>query len=153
MLEGTKTRYSTILKCLMIVALALLIGCGPSPFRTRLNAPGSGPRGALQIRFSVAVENITVLVDGKMAVDDEKTDTIHITGVPLGSHHVRIIAGGDMQESVTYEEDIDVSTGAPTTLVLKAPNLSSKGKASQVTGYVFAGILAVVPWVLLIGLL
>lgn len=159
-LEEEKMRWKNCLRGMMfirwllvLIALAFTMGCSPNPVTTKINMPGSGPWGSIKIRFSVAVENISVVVDGKMAVDKAETDTITVTGIPVGAHHLRVIGGGAMQVSTTYDEDVNVTPGDPTVVMLKAPEVSSAGRATQVTLLVLTAIAASVPWFFVIAAL
>ena len=102
-----------------LAVIAALGGCAHD-VRTRLpNAP-SESTGSIAIILTQPARDLTVAVDGVLAVERAHTKKVRIEGVPIGYHTVTIAAGSgpgriERQVDVSVEEggEIAIPLGSP----------------------------------------
>lgn len=81
-----------------------------------------GDTGAIAVVLNDPSDRLSVTVDDQLVVDREHSRRATITGVPAGTAHVVIAAGGRCETGAVSERDVTVSPGVTTTLALPGPN-------------------------------
>ena len=82
----------------MRVLLALLVvfgfsGCAHD-VRARFPAPPDVPTGTIVLLLSSAASGVSVAIEGVLIVEDEHTDRVVITNVPIGTQELVMTANG-----------------------------------------------------------
>ncbi|GEM_PF-3395334 len=82
----------------MRVLLALLVvfgfsGCAHD-VRARFPAPPDVPTGTIVLLLSSAASGVSVAIEGFLIVEDEHTDRVVITNVPIGTQELVMTANG-----------------------------------------------------------
>jgi hypothetical protein len=98
---------------LLLVAVA---GCSHD-VRARYPSRSDEPTGTLVLEMSRPASGVTVAINGRLVVDDEKTERVVIEGIPVGTGEVIMAAnGGDKAFQVWIDSE------HPTTVPLGVPD-------------------------------
>lgn len=125
-------------RILFSVLLLIFAGCASNVYTSY---PGEGGNATLVIRFSEAMPNVCVTVDGKLVAEDKYTRRVEVKGVPAGVRSVAVVATSDSRAaSVDYTGMLELAGGEERVLLLSTPPHSLGFWVYQ--GFTFIGILA-----------
>jgi len=110
------------------LAALVLVGCAHDVRTQFPRPPPEGPRGTLELRFTGAVKNAHVTVNGVPVAEGAHTRRIVVTGVPAGPTAVVMAADGlPMEKAFT----IEIPAGERVVVPLSAPSASFGGVIVQ----------------------
>lgn len=131
------------MKKLGIVALAAVVlsGCAMNVDAAYPHPRDNEATGRIIIKFTEAMENVNVEIDGTLVAEDAHTKRVVIKDVPVGEHTVTVSASGEMRAgSSRLEETVTIEENRDETLLIETPPRSS--------GYWALVILLLIPLVL-----
>ncbi len=104
------------LRSSVVVVLAVAVTACAHDLHARFPAPPDAPTGTVELVFTAPASDVSVAVNGKLVVHDERTERIRIDDVPTGYADLAIAAGsGEKQIRVWVESDhmTTIPLGAP----------------------------------------
>lgn len=108
-------------------------------------APATPASGAIDVVLQSPTREMTVAVDGALAVDRAHSRKAHIEGVPAGPAHVQVAVGGRCEHGGMIEEDVAVAPGITTTIVLPGPDRNHVCMAATTAVHVALALLLIRP--------
>ena len=80
----------------LLVAIGCAVGCARD-VHVRFPAPPDVPTGTIVLLLSSAASGVSVAIEGFLVVEDEHTERVVITNVPVGTQEVVMTANGANQ--------------------------------------------------------
>lgn len=110
----------------MIVLGALVFsGCAHN-VNIQYPAPGDGATGAIVVKLSEPVQQVSVTVDGRLLVEDEFTARVEVKEIPVGERQIRVVASGESRESpIDHTQMINIEPGKTATVAIATPARST----------------------------
>ena len=84
------------MRVLLVLVFVALVGCAHD-VHVRFPAPPDVPTGTIVLLLSSAASGVSVAVEGFLVVEDEHTDRVVITNVPVGTQELVMTANGANQ--------------------------------------------------------
>ncbi len=81
----------------VMVLLLLLAGACARDVHARFPAPPDVPTGTIVLLLSSAASGVSVAIEGLLVVEDEHTERVVISNVPIGTQEVVMTANGANQ--------------------------------------------------------
>ncbi len=81
------------MRVLLIVFVLLGFGCAHD-VHVRFPAPPDVPTGTIVLLLSTAASGVSVAIEGFLVVEEEHTDRVVITNVPIGTQELVMTANG-----------------------------------------------------------
>lgn len=84
----------------VLLVLLLVLGCAAGcahDVHVRFPAPPDTPTGTIVLLLSSAASGVSVAIEGFLVVEDEHTERIVITNVPIGTQELVMTANGANQ--------------------------------------------------------
>ncbi len=108
-----------------VVALVSIAGCSHAVDVTTAFPAARGDSGAVEVVLNDPSRAVSVTIDDALVVERKHTGRVHVDGVPAGSAHVRVATGGRCEQGSTSDQDVVVTPGSTSTIVLPGaePNL------------------------------
>lgn len=104
-----------------IVALAAA-ACAEDVFVAYPTPSGAGDTGIVLVRFTDAMTSVSVRVDGVLVAEDEHTERVEVTGVPVGARELTVVAApGNRVGPVDHTERVDVRGDRPAVVLVATP--------------------------------
>lgn len=89
----------------------------------------SGPQsGGIAILLSRATPQVSVIIDGKLLLDNRSwaTRRVNVANVPSGPHNVRVFASSwQLSDPLNFQETVAVQSAGDTPVVVPVPNYSA----------------------------
>ncbi len=105
-----------------VLVAVLATGCA-SNVEVAYPVPESGARtGEVLVRFTEPMKSVSIVLDGDLVAEDEYTERVHVLGVPVGSHEVRVVAAaGSRSRAVEQTERVLVAPNKQAVVLVAAP--------------------------------
>lgn len=104
----------------LLVIASTLLSCAHD-VRVRYPDDEAGDHGILTVMLDDAAD-VTVAVNGRLLVDDARTQKIEISNLPTGYVELAVAAGGSAQQTRVW-----ITADHPTALPMGAPAAGSQG--------------------------
>lgn len=86
----------------------------------------SSDTGGVVIQLSESIQHVTVMIDGGLVAERERTARVEIEQVPVGERQIQVIASEmGLARSVNHEQTVTVSANRDATVLIDKPPLSS----------------------------
>jgi len=102
---------------------ALAAGCAHNV--TAHYPEGCASTGTVIVRLSNAASNATVIVNGRLIVEDRHTARVKVHGVPAGRAVVEVSAGGDRETGVSERREVWVEPGREVAVTVAGPEMTT----------------------------
>lgn len=112
------------MKLHLVGALVSVAGCSHAVDVTTAYPGPRGEVGAVEVVLNDDSRAMSVTIDDALVADRKYTRRVHVDGVPAGTAHVRVATGGRCEQGATSEQDVVVTSGLTSTVVLPGPSLN-----------------------------
>lgn len=105
----------------LLVAL-VMVACAEDVFVAYPSPSGGADTGTVLVRFTDAMTSVSVRVDGVLVAEDEHTERVEVTGVPVGARELTVVASpGSRVGPVDRTERVDVRADRPAVVLVATP--------------------------------
>ncbi len=107
---------------LPLLAALLLSACASDINVAYPTPPSARDTGSILVRFTEPMRSVSILVDGVLVAEDEFTERVQISGVPVGTREVRSVASAaERTEPVDRTEAVEVTRGEQAVILIGTP--------------------------------
>lgn len=104
------------------LVVSVVSGCAKDVEVSYPSPSGSVETGVVLVRFTEPMQSVAVVVEGVLVAEDEHTERVQVTNVPIGSHEVTVVAAtSGRTASVARTEVVTVDSAKPAVLLIATP--------------------------------